>query len=307
MRRIFIIMICASVLLGSCGTFTGSGAYTGSTLGSILGSAIGGISSGPRGSDIGTIVGMAGGAIIGGAIGANADKKRQDDIDQYRRDKEERAYRSNRRTNRQHGQQHNEVHGHRHNETYGQHNEAYEQQNDERTYHYEQQGKEESGFDATHSGDDRLYDFKGSDYTGTYSAQEPTTSLPQSSGVEHLAKGLTYIPAIEIRNARFVDDNQDNVISRGEICKVIFEIYNTGSQTLYDIQPTVVEATGNKHLSISPGVHVEKIQPSAGIRYTAVVRADKRLRKGMAKICVSVVHANRAISKVTEFNIPTEK
>lgn len=283
MRRGLVTAVCATVLLSSCGTYTGSGAYTGSTLGSILGSAIGGISNGARGSDIGTIVGMAGGAIVGGAIGANADKKRQADLEQYQHDKEERAYQRMQRRQRQN------------------------EQRDDRSSNYEQQGKAYSGFDETNSGDDRLYDFEGSDYTGDYSAQKPTTHLPESSSVEKLAKGLSYTPAIEIRNARFVDDNQDNVISRGEICKVIFEVYNRGTQTLYDIQPTVVEMSGNKHLSISPSLHVEKVEPDAGIRYTAVVRANNKLKKGTVKICASVVQGNKAISKVCEFNIPTKK
>ena len=48
---------CSSLLLSSCDTYTGSGAYAGATFGSILGSAIGGLSGGPRGSDMGTIIG----------------------------------------------------------------------------------------------------------------------------------------------------------------------------------------------------------------------------------------------------------
>ena len=55
------------LLLSSCDTYTGSGAYAGATFGSILGSAIGGLSGGPRGSDMGTIIGMAGGAAVGAA------------------------------------------------------------------------------------------------------------------------------------------------------------------------------------------------------------------------------------------------
>ena len=91
MRKVFISVITVSLLLSSCETYTGSGAYSGSTLGAILGSAIGGIADGPRGSDIGTIVGMAGGAIIGGAIGNAQDRKRESDLEQYQRDKAERA------------------------------------------------------------------------------------------------------------------------------------------------------------------------------------------------------------------------
>ncbi|ETD16467.1 MULTISPECIES: hypothetical protein [Prevotellaceae] len=281
MKKLMLSTVCAAFLLSSCDTYTGTGAYAGGTLGSILGSAIGGISGGPRGSDVGTIVGMAGGAIIGGAIGAKADEKRQDDLYQYRRDKEERAYE---RRQRQHDRQEEQV--------------------------YETDAGEEelnSGFDASNSGDDRLYDFNGTDYTGNYTAQTPTVTMPATSSVENLANGLHYSPAIEIRNARFVDDNQDNVISRGELCKIIFEVMNRGKEVLYDVQPTVIEATGNKHIYISPGVHVEKIMPGAGIRYTALVKADNRLKNGKAKFCVSVVQGTKSISKVSEFNIPTRK
>ena len=267
-----IIALTAAMLLASCGTYTGQGAYTGASFGSILGSAIGGISNGPRGSDIGTIVGMAGGAIIGGVIGQQADQQRQADLAQYRNDKAERAARHN-------------------NDNYG--------SNSYDNNYNSNYNDSDNVIDPTNSGDDRLYDFSSSDYTGTYSAQQPFTQMPASSSVDDLLQGMKYAPHIEIRNARIVDANQDNIISRGELCKVIFEVYNTGQSTLHDIQPTVVEATGNRHLFISPGMHVEQLQPGAGIRYTAMLKADNRLGDGTAHICLSVVQGENAISKVT--------
>ena len=70
MKKPLILLFSSALLLSSCGTYTGSGAYVGGSFGSILGSAIGGIAGGPRGSDIGTIIGMAGGAAVGAAIGS---------------------------------------------------------------------------------------------------------------------------------------------------------------------------------------------------------------------------------------------
>ena len=58
MKKIMLFVACSSLLLSSCDTYTGSGAYAGATFGSILGSAIGGLSGGPRGSDMGTIIGI---------------------------------------------------------------------------------------------------------------------------------------------------------------------------------------------------------------------------------------------------------
>ena len=282
MRKTFIMTVGTVLLLSSCGTYTGSGAYTGSGLGAILGSAIGGLSDSPRGSDIGTIIGMVGGAVIGGAIGNQADKKREADMDQYQKDRAER-------------------------EAQRQEQQAQDDAYLDSTQSYEQSGREESGFDSSNSSDDRIYDFNGSDYNGSYSAQQPTTNLPQNSDIEGTMGHLSYNPDLEIRRARFVDDNQDGTLNAGEVSKLIFEVHNRGKQTVFDVVPTVVETTGNRHIWISPSIHIEKIAPGKGIRYTAIVKADNKLRNGKAQFCVSVVQGNEAISKITEFNILTKK
>ncbi len=284
MKKSIVIGMSALLLLSSCDTYTGMGAYTGSTLGSIFGSAIGGISGGPRGSDVGTIVGMAGGAIVGAAIGQAADQRQAErhaeDYAQYQQDKAVSAEVRTRRNRQRRISVDSQNNGN---------------------------GSYESGFDPNNGGDDRIYDFNGSDYIGNMTTQQPEESMPMLSSVENLAGNLKYTPNIEIRNARFIDDNQDGKIERGEMCKVIFEIYNRGKQTLYDVVPTVVEASGNRHILISPNMHVEQLQPGKGIRYTALVKADNRLKDGAAKICVSVVQGGKSISKVSEFNIPTVK
>lgn len=287
MGKSFIIGMSALLLLGSCDTYTGTGAYMGSTLGSIFGSAIGGIAGGPHGSDVGTIVGMVGGAVAGAAIGQATDQKQQA---QRKADiADMRARRAERQARRQGAYGNDNTYGHGNN------------------YGYDNQGSDYSGsgFDANNGGDDRIYDFKGSDYSGNYSAKQPDVNMPMQSSVDDLAENLKYTPDIEIKNARFVDDNQDGKIERGELSKVIFEVYNRGNHTLYDVVPTVVEATGNRHIMISPNMHVESIQPGKGIRYTALVKADNRLKDGNAQFCVSVVQGNKKISKVCEFDIPT--
>ncbi len=274
MGKSFIIGMSALLLLGSCDTYTGSGAYFGSSLGSIFGSAIGGIAGGPRGSDVGTLAGMVGGAVVGAAIGQAADQRQEAQRD---------ADIANMRAKR-----------------------AARQARSQSSYtEYDGNAADNSGFDANNGGDDRIYDFKGSDYSGNYSAQQPDVTMPMESGVESLAGDLKYTSDIEIRNARFVDDNQNGKIERGELSKVIFEVYNRGNHTLYDVVPTVVETSGNRHIFISPNMHVESIQPGKGIRYTALVKADNRLKAGEAHFCVSVVQGDKKISKVCEFNIPT--
>lgn len=293
MKKSFLLLICLTTLLSSCDSYTGAGAFSGAQIGSVLGSAIGGISGGPRGSDIGTIVGMASGAAVGAAVGQAADQRRATRVSEAPR----------RPSADYDGAPYQDRYGQTVVPGYGSHQvtSSVAEPVAADTSNYG------SGFDATNSGDDRIYDFQSSDYTGTYSAQQPQTHMPEQSSVEQLTKGLAYTPSLDIRNARFIDDNQDGVIQRGELCKIIFEVYNVGTQPVIDVVPTIIETTGNKHIYISPNMHVERIDPHKGIRYTAIITSDRGLRNGSARFCVSVVQGNRNISKVSEFNIPTSK
>lgn len=302
MKKSIVLSVFVISMLNSCGTYTGTGTYIGASFGSILGSAIGGIAGGSRGSDMGTIVGMAGGAIIGAKIGAEADERRANDMEQYRRDRMERR--------RSRSSNNNVLHAYdeRYRNGYSVSGQTYKDDNRsafsgdslmipaDSTYG--------SGFDASHNGDDRLYDFEGTDYTGNYSAQQPQVNMPTQSAVSNEITALKYNADIEICNARFVDESQDGKLQRGELCKIIFEVMNRGTQPLVDIVPTVVEATGNRHIYISPNMHVEKIMPGKGIRYTALVKADKGLKNGAARFCVSAIQGGVYVSKVSEFQIP---
>lgn len=131
--------------------------------------------------------------------------------------------------------------------------------------------------------------------------------MPLESSVVSDVSAYTFTPNIEIRNARFVDDNKDGVLSRGETGKVIFEVMNRGEGTLYDVVPSVVLAERNRHIAISPSIHVESIAPGHGIRYTAMVKADRRLCDGRARFALTVLQGNKSIGKVTEFDIMTKK
>lgn len=282
MKKVLVLSLSAAVVLSSCSTYAGSGAITGGSLGSILGSAIGGIAGGARGSDIGSIVGMAGGAIIGASTGAKADRRAKEDVhDHYEKVQQRKAREKRNRT-------------------------EYDYYN--QTDDYGRSGSVDgSGFDNTNSGDDRIYDFQSSDYTGSYSAAQPNTKDPAESSVDKLAGNYQYTPSIEIVNARFVDDNQDGVLSRNEVGKIIFEVMNRGNKAISDVQPSVLETTGNAHIYVSPSIHIESIAPGKGVRYTALVKADKKLKNGMARFALTVLQGQKSISKVTEFNIKTSK
>ncbi len=265
MKKVLIFTLCATLLLSSCGTYTGSGAFTGAHFGTILGSAIGGITNGRRGHDIGTIIGMAGGAVVGAAIGSAADQSAQREVrDHYNEVQRRRAEAGN-------------------------------------------SSYDDAGYiSPDNQGDDRLYDFQGSDYTSDYTASTPRVMSPASSSIEDITSNYSVNKSIEIRNPRFVDDNHDGWMKSNETSKVIFEVYNSSSETLYDLQPTVVESSKCRNIYISPNIHVEQLEPGRGIRYTAMVKAGK-LRNGTATFCLSVLQGNRVMSNVAEFTVETRK
>ncbi len=255
MKKVLILSMCVPLLFTGCDTYTGMGAYTGGSFGSIIGSAIGGLSGGPRGSDIGTLIGMAGGAAVGAAVGAAADNARQRDYEDYRAARAQRRQTDN--------------YDYRSSQTRVENN----------TY-------DQSGYDASGSGDDRLIGF-----------DENFNSTVQPISCD-----------LEIRSPRIVDASRDGVLIRGEEARMVFEIYNKSDKPAYHVLPTVAEITGNRHIYISENVLVESILPGKGIRYTAVIKADNRLKDGEAVFRISVLQGNKEIaSQAREFPIQTRK
>lgn len=251
MKKNLVIFMSALLLLSSCGTYTGAGAVTGGSFGSIIGSAIGGIAGGYRGSNIGTLIGMAGGAAVGAAVGAAADNAER--------------------------------------QRYEEHVAARQQQAAEHA-RYDRSNQSDSGFDATNSGDDRLYGF-GEDFSSKVSE---TTTASSSN--------------LEIRNPRIVDANRNGVLTRGEEARLVFEIFNVSAKPAYRVMPSVAEITGNRHIRVSENVLVESIMPGRGIRYTAVIKADDRLKDGNAVFKIGVFLDNKEIiSQTQEFPIKTSK
>ena len=255
MKKILVVSLGALLLLSSCGTYTGTGAYVGGSFGSIIGSAVGGIAGGWRGSDIGSLIGLAGGAAVGAAIGSAADKAEQQKYEEYRNARDQRRVPVRPQ--------------------------------------YDNRGNDDSGFDQTNSGDDRLYGF-GEDFS--------TVDEMHISTLEMRSNPL------EIRNAHLIDATRDGMLSRGEEIRMVFEIYNNSQKPVFQVLPMVSEITGNKHIHVSENVLVESIMPGRGIRYTAVIKADNRLKNGEAVIRIGVLHQNKEVaSQSREFPIQTIK
>ncbi len=279
MKKGSVIMMGAALLVSSCTTGAGAGAYAGSSLGSVLGSAIGGIVGGPHGSDVGTIFGMAGGAVVGGALGDAAEKAQRRSAQQYDDD------------------------------TYASGNSG----------NYVGDDFDPSQMvDNSNSGDDRI-DFGAPSSSGANAtmgnvpmANAPMSNAPSSQSVDASRVEQIYGKAksdgkLTIRNVRFADSNGDGMLSGEEIGHVSFEIYNETAAPIYNFDPSVVEAEANKRIYISPSVRVENIMPGQGLRYTATVKADRRIKDGEIRLLVSAQKEGKPISYVTVVKVATQR
>ena len=283
MKKYSVMIMSAALVASSCTTGAGTGAYAGSSLGSVLGSAIGGIAGGPRGSDIGTIFGMAGGAVVGAAVGDAATK-------QHHQDQDDTYMPSSNYNNKP----------------------VYEQpySSNQPSYSSNQQPVDDIDptqmVDTTNSGDDRIdFDVNSS---STLPNNNPDTSVSMDAGkVEQIygANKAAESGKITIKNVRFVETAEHNVLHGGEVGKVKFEMYNETQAPIYNFMPTVVEADGNKRIYISPSVRVENIMPGQGLRYTATVKADKRIKDGEIRLLVSAQRDGKPISYVTVVKVAT--
>lgn len=293
-------MMGAALLVSSCTTGAGAGAYAGSSLGSVLGSAIGGIVGGPHGSDVGTIFGMAGGAVVGGALGDAAEKKQA-------QEQHEALSRRNQRIQREKAQRRSA------------------QQYDDDTYasgnstNYVGDDFDPSQMvDNSNSGDDRI-DFGAPSPSGANATMgnAPMANAPMStaspsqsvdaSRVEQIYGKAKSDGKLTIRNVRFADSNGDGMLSGDEIGHVSFEIYNETDAPIYNFDPSVVEAEANKRIYISPSVRVENIMPGQGLRYTATVKADRRIKDGEIRLLVSAQKEGKPISYVTVVKVATQR
>lgn len=281
MKKGSVIMMGAALLVSSCTTGAGAGAYAGSSLGSVLGSAIGGIVGGPHGSDVGTIFGMAGGAIVGGALGDAAEKKQA-------QEQHEVLSRRNQRIQREKAQ-HRSI-----------------QQYDDDTY---ASGNSANYSNGGNSANDVGDDFDPSQMVDNSNSGDDRIDFgaPSSSGANATMGNAKSDGKLTIRNVRFADSNGDGMLSGDEIGHVSFEIYNETDAPIYNFDPSVVEAEANKRIYISPSVRVENIMPGQGLRYTATVKADRRIKDGEIRLLVSAQKEGKPISYVTVVKVATQR
>ena len=149
--------------------------------------------------------------------------------------------------------------------------------------------------DNSNSGDDRI-DFGAPSSSGANATMSnaPMSNAPSSHSVDASRVEQIY-------------GNGDGMLSGDEIGQVSFEIYNETAAPIYNFDPSVVEAEANKRIYISPSVRVENIMPGQGLRYTATVKADRRIKDGEIRLLVSAQKEGKPISYVTVVKVATQR
>ncbi len=110
-----------------------------------------------------------------------------------------------------------------------------------------------------------------------------------------------------LRRLRFVDEGRNRQLNRRESAKIIFELLNISPRTVHNVVPYIAEANGNTHIYLSPSTRIESIRPGEGVRYTAAVRTDGRLKEGTATFRIAVSSEGGEFVTLRRFDLPTAR
>lgn len=117
---------------------------------------------------------------------------------------------------------------------------------------------------------------------------------------------VCYFP-IQVQHVKFIDSNKDRAMNIGETCKIIFELVNTGAQSVYDVVPYLTESVGKGCLTISPSQRIAMIGPGGVMRYTASVKVNKKIKEGKIRFRIAISAQGFDSKVLRDFTIPFAK
>lgn len=112
---------------------------------------------------------------------------------------------------------------------------------------------------------------------------------------------------MDLRNLRFIDETRNQTLNRRETCELVFELMNVTNRPLHNVVPYIAETNGNPHIYLSPSTRIERINPGEGIRYTAMIKTDNRLKAGTARFRIAVSCDGQDFVTLREFELTTAK
>ena len=120
---------------------------------------------------------------------------------------------------------------------------------------------------------------RSSDYDDAYtssnsnSVQFDTYNSPRYT---QPAAANSDLAALMVENVHFLDENNNHRLDYNEKAYLVFDIYNRGSKTLFNVAPNIT--CDSKRVVISAAASVASVMPNQGIRYKAAVVAVRRLK-----------------------------
>lgn len=135
-----------------------------------------------------------------------------------------------------------------------------------------------------------------------YSRPQRERDVRRSSGDDGGGQP-SHIDGLKVVNIRFVDENRNQAIDAGERAKILFEIHNNGTQTLYNITP-VIDCDQAKRIAVSPTAIIADLAPGKAVAYTANILASPKLKSGEATFRIAFQDGSRIIT-FKEFTLAT--
>jgi len=112
--------------------------------------------------------------------------------------------------------------------------------------------------------------------------------------------------AVRLQNFHFVDANGNQVIDRNEECKVMFDVVNSGSSTVYNVTPVLELASKAKGIMLGGATTISSIPAGGSVTYSVPVIAQK-VKTGEAVFQAYATEASGAVSETIEFSLATQK
>lgn len=168
---------------------------------------------------------------------------------------------------------------------------------------YDNAGKKKP---KTRSYDDD-YDYRdNSDYEDVY--RQPSYTQRHTERRNDNTSLTRYSQKAELCNIMFYDADDNGIISGSENAEIEFEIRNISRGSIYDVTPVIEEISGKKHISISPSIIIASIGEGRTMRYTAYIKAGRKIKDGQATFRISVYDGNKTlIAPRTEFEVETRR
>jgi uncharacterized protein YcfJ len=113
-------------------------------------------------------------------------------------------------------------------------------------------------------------------------------------------------PDLVIRDIRLQDENWNRIVEPNENCRLIFEIYNEGGQTAYDVKPIIKGLKGTRNLIYSPSLIIDNIKPGEGVLYKVNLMASSGVRTQEAVFEIYLEERNGFDTPKEEFSIRTQ-